>query len=170
VNNQAGVALEGPDFELLTEERAHEVNQHIIAALKDLDCRVDGYCFCPYVTHEYAHNAALKGRSVSPNYIDDKARCLKPSIGMFEDAAKLFGKTFSELQHTYMIGDRAVDIEMGLRGGCVSILVESSKTRELGDLKKVLAMQEKFPDAVFIAADFLAAAVQIRDMCYTSLI
>jgi histidinol-phosphate phosphatase family protein len=165
VTNQSGVALEGADFELLTEEQAHEVNRHIIAVLEDLGCRVDGYRLCPYVTSEYAKKSALKGRSVSPKYIDDIARCLKPNIGMLEDAAEMFGQKLPEIRRKFMIGDRATDVEMGLRGGCISILIESFKTRELGDVEKVLAMQKASPGKVFVAADFLEAARQIQKIC-----
>lgn len=64
VTNQSGVALGGTDFEMLTEDRAREVNEHIIAELGKLGARVDGYRLCPYVTSEYAKKAAEKGRVV----------------------------------------------------------------------------------------------------------
>ena len=133
VTNQSGVALEGTDFELLTEARAMEVNEHIVSALKELGCRVDGYRFCPYVTSEYAEKAALKGRHVSPRYIDDSARCLKPNIGMVEEAAAMFGVKLADLRRGFMIGDRASDIEMGVRAGFTSFFIGSSKARQDGE-------------------------------------
>ena len=77
VTNQSGVALQGDDFELLTEQRAREVNEHIIAELSKLGARIDGYRMCPYVTSEYAKHAAEKGREVSSEYVKDDASVLE---------------------------------------------------------------------------------------------
>ena len=48
--------------------------------------------------------------------------CLKPNTGMLDDAALMFGKKLGEVEKKFMMGDRATDIEMGLRGGCISCL------------------------------------------------
>ena len=127
------------------------MNEHIISALKDLGCRVDGYRFCPYVTSDYAEKAALKGRRVAARYIDDHARCLKPDIGMLEDAAAMFGMKLGGLRHGFVIGDRVSDIEMGIRTGWTSLFIESSKARQENEKGKILAMQEWSPGAIVIA-------------------
>lgn len=162
ITNQSGVALEGPAFELLTEQQAHDVNQHIITELAKRSARIDGYQMCPYVTSDYAKKAAEKGRVVNQKYIDDNAHCMKPNIGMLEGAAKMFGATLTGIEKKFMVGDRATDVEMGIRGGCASILIESFKTRELGDVEKVRAMSGE----IFIAKDFLDAARQIKARCH----
>ncbi|MDO8516264.1 MAG: HAD-IIIA family hydrolase [bacterium] len=167
VTNQAGIALEGDEFLSLTEERGHEVNQHIVDELTKLGCRVDGYQLCPYVTSAYAKKAADKGRVVAPRYIKDDARCLKPNIGMLEDAATMFGEKLENIKKKFVIGDRATDIEMGIRGNCTSVLIESFKTRELGDVEKVLAMQKDAPPGdILLVADFLEAARYIENLCH----
>lgn len=161
ITNQSGVALEGPAFELLTEQQAHDVNRHIVAELAKQGARIDGYQMCPYVTSDYAKKAAEKGRLINPKYVDDNARCMKPNIGMLESAAKMFGATLANTEKKFMIGDRATDVEMGIRGDCASILIESFKTRELGDVEKVRAMSGR----ILIAKDFLDAARQIKALC-----
>ncbi len=166
ITNQSGVALGGADFELLDEARAHEVNKHIIAELAKLGARIDGYQVCPYVTAEYARKAKGKGRIINEKYIKDDARCMKPNIGMLEDAAKMFGSKLEDVAQKFVIGDRATDIETGQRGGCISIFVESMKTKELGDVAKVLDMQKSAPAGNIAAvSDFLAAAATIEQMC-----
>ena len=167
--NQAGIALSGTDaisgydFDLLDEKRGREVNQHIIDTLKVVGCRVDGYELCPYVTTEYAKKAAARGRTVNPGYIKDDARCLKPNIGMLEDAAARFGKKLDGIKHKFMIGDRRTDIETGLRANCVSLFIESSKSHEFDDFRRVSELRETAKkDTVFICRDFLEAAQRIR--------
>ncbi len=59
---------------------------------------------------------------------------------------------------TYMLGDRASDVEMGLNAGGIGILIESSKTKELGDIEKVLKMGDK----AYVSKNYLDAA-QIID-------
>ncbi|HEY5220737.1 MAG TPA: HAD-IIIA family hydrolase [Candidatus Paceibacterota bacterium] len=162
VTNQSGVALAGPDFELLTEAAAREVNELIISKLKDDGCRVDGYRFCPFVSSDYARKAALKGRQVDARYINDNARCLKPNIGMLGDAAEMFGERLSEVRHKFMIGDRVTDVETGLRAGCVSFFVRSSRTNKNREAEKIVEIQDQFPDKVFVVSNLLEVAVQIK--------
>ena len=45
------------------------------------------------------------------------------------------------------------------------LFVKSSKTRELGDETKVLAMKEVAGDKVFVSDDFRSAAEQIKKLC-----
>jgi histidinol phosphatase-like enzyme len=160
--NQSGVALEGPDFELLTEERAKEVNEYIVSVLNDHGCHVDSYRFCPYVTSVYAAKATLKGYRVAERYINDHARCLKPNIGMLEDAAEQYGERLSGIPHKFMIGDRASDIETGLRAECVSFFVPSLENQKKSDFEKVMEAQRRSPGKVFIVGNLLEAAQQIK--------
>ena len=60
LTNQSGVALSGERFDNLSEERMHEVNQHIVSLLNAEGLKVEGYFACPYVNQKYADKAAEK--------------------------------------------------------------------------------------------------------------
>ncbi len=152
LTNQSGVALQGPPFDNLTEERMHEVNRFIIEQLERQGTRVDGYFACPFVDSTYAKKAREKGRRVNPAYIQDDHPDLKPNTGMIEKAL-LSLEMAREDCRLYMVGDRASDIEMILRANGFRILIESFKTRQLGDIERVRGRPN-----TYIAPDFLAAA------------
>jgi len=153
LTNQSGVAMQGGDFDNLTVERMHEVNRYIIDELRKNGCRVTGYFACPYVDKKYAEKARNNGMNVNPAFIVDNNSDLKPNIGMIEKALMQLNVE-RERARIYMIGDRASDIEMGLNAGGIGILIESFKTKELGDIDKV----RKMGDKVYVAHNYLDAA------------
>ena len=158
LTNQSGVALSGERFDNLSEERMHEVNHYIISLLTAEGLKVDGYFACPYVDREYADKAAKKGRVVDPKYIVNGHPDMKPNIGMIEKA--LASKNLNpEDCEIFMIGDRVSDVEMGLAAKGTGILVESLKTRQLGDVEKT----RQLAGAVYIADDFLKACRIVAD-------
>ncbi|HEY5752259.1 MAG TPA: HAD family hydrolase [Chthoniobacterales bacterium] len=53
---------------------------------------------------------------------DQPSRCRKPAIGMLEDAARDFEIDFAR---SWLIGDKAIDIECGQNAGLRTILVET---------------------------------------------
>jgi len=154
VTNQSGVALG-----LLNEARMHEVNRHVIDLASGAGSHFGGYVACPYVDEDYAKKATAKGRRLIREYVRDGHPDIKPRIGMLEQAAALQfqGQKLEECR-VYVIGDRLSDVELGLNGGGVGILIESPKTRELGDLEKAKGLQERFPGRVHISTDYFAAA------------
>ncbi|MCC6933622.1 MAG: HAD hydrolase-like protein [Deltaproteobacteria bacterium] len=157
LTNQSGVALTGGQLDNLNLERMHEVNKFIISELIRMGAQVDGYYACPYVDSNYATAAAQKGQVVDTQFIVDGHADIKPATGMIEKAlaAAQAVKGDSEI---FVIGDRANDVQMALNIGGTGILVQSPKTKELGDVEKVQAMSGK----VFIASDFLTAANYIK--------
>jgi len=170
VTNQSGIALNAEKFKDLTEERLKEVNETIISLLKDKGCRVDATYSCPYVDAAYVEKAKKKGWTINPSYIRDGDPDLKPNTGMIEKAAKQFGFELSKLHRKFMIGDRKSDVVMGLNAGCISILISSYKTRELGDEEEVRDLMKEYPDKLFITKDFLEAARHICHICQRSTI
>jgi len=155
ITNQAGVALKGGDFDNLTEQRMHEVNEYIVKELAKKGCRIDGCHACPYVDGAYLEK--YKERKINPRYVRDNHPDLKPNTGMITKALKSLGIT--DDYRLFMIGDRASDVEMGLRAGGTGILIEGPKTGELGDMAKVLGLSQK--GSVYIAKNFLEAAKHI---------
>lgn len=166
--NQAGVALSGERFDALTEERAREVNDYIVHELTQAGCRVDGIFTCPYVTSAYVEKIVGRGWTVNPTYVRDDAPCLKPNIGMLEEAARTLGNNLASIKKKFFIGDRASDVETGLNAGAVSFLVESPKTHEHDDVARVHAFETEHPGRVHIVPSFLAAAEKIRQLSVVS--
>lgn len=161
--NQTGVALRGEEYDLLTEERAREVNEHVMSELAALGCRIDGCFMCPYVTSAYAAEAREHGRIVAPQYVKDDARCIKPNIGMIEDAAAHLDLTLEDTNR-FVIGDRASDVEFGINAKGITFFIESVKSREIQDTSKVHMLAERHPETVFIVSDFLKAAQHIAEL------
>lgn len=167
VTSQSGIALGGEEFAKLTPERLGEVHEEIISRLEKKSARIDAVFFCGYVTKAYVREAAAKGRIVLEEYVSDNAPCIKPRTGMLEEGAHKFGTTLSAVRRKFMIGDLARDIEMGLCGGCVSILIPSRATeKKRGEFERVEALRREHPKHIFIAKNFLDAAQLIEKMIH----
>jgi len=128
VTNQAGIAR--GYFRPGDVDRLHE---HIQRQLADSGARIDAYYSCPH----------------HPDYGDPPVacECRKPATGMLLRAAAELG---IDLRRSWMIGDKAADIEAGLRAGCHPILVRTGygeKTAQSEALQAVTAA-ESLPDAV----------------------
>lgn len=72
-----------------------------------------------------AEDATLDGIYLCPHHPDDHCNCRKPNPGMLREASQADDIALDE---SYMIGDRASDIEAGRRVGCRTILFPSSET------------------------------------------
>ena len=100
VTNQSGVARG-----MFTEEILKEMNGYLV---KETD--VDAVYYCPHYQNgnisRYSYECA----------------CRKPKIGMIQNACKDFP---IDLEHSYMVGDRASDIMLGQNAGMKTVLVES---------------------------------------------
>ncbi|MDR4506139.1 MAG: HAD family hydrolase [Candidatus Scalindua sp.] len=79
------------------------------------------------VTKLNENNITIENTYCCPHRPDADCDCRKPKIKHLKDAEK---KYKIDLSQSYVIGDRASDIEMGRRGGCKTMLVLS------GHLKK----------------------------------
>jgi D-glycero-D-manno-heptose 1,7-bisphosphate phosphatase len=58
---------------------------------------------------------------------EDRCSCRKPKPGMLLEAASEFGISLLE---SYMVGDRASDIEAGQAAGCRNVFIDLGYTRE----------------------------------------
>jgi D-glycero-D-manno-heptose 1,7-bisphosphate phosphatase len=108
ISNQAGVARGYYSTEDV--ERFHEEMQERLE--KQLGFRLDGIYYCPHhpqgSVFEYAINCS----------------CRKPGVALLEKAAQDFA---IDWEHSIMVGDRASDIECGLRAGVRGIQIESDQ-------------------------------------------
>ncbi|HZS90914.1 MAG TPA: HAD family hydrolase [Chloroflexota bacterium] len=102
VTNQAAVGRG-----LLSEAGLAAIHERIAAEAQKAGARLAGFYHCP-------HRA------------DERCRCRKPRIGLFEQAAAEHGIT---LERSYYIGDALTDIQAGQAAGCTTILVSTGRGR-----------------------------------------
>lgn len=124
ITNQSGIARGFFD-----ENALREIHEKLVSDLAEHGAKLDAIYFCP-------HNSA------------DNCSCRKPKTGMIERAIKDFS---IDLQNSWMIGDKAIDVETGFRAGTKTALVLTGYGRE--EIKKL----EKECD---LTAEDLLQAVQ----------
>jgi D-glycero-D-manno-heptose 1,7-bisphosphate phosphatase len=78
-----------------------EAAMHLIHAHIQADLELDAFYFCPHLP-------------------TDKCACRKPNTGMIEQAAKNFA---IDLENSWMIGDKAIDVETGFNAEIKTALV-----------------------------------------------
>ena len=100
VTNQSGVARG-----LFTEDELKEMNAYLIG-----QTGADAVYYCPH--HPEGKVEAYR----------KQCRCRKPGTGMIERACREFA---IDMEHSYMVGDRAGDIMAGKNAGLKTVLVES---------------------------------------------
>lgn len=93
--NQSGIARG-----IYTENQMHEVHASIQDQLTE---PIDAFYFCPHL----------------PN---DGCRCRKPNLGMIEQACQDFA---IDLNESWMIGDKVLDIELGQNANIKTALVKT---------------------------------------------
>lgn len=135
ITNQAGVArgyYTCDDVELL--------HQYMNEQLEPLGAEVDAFYYCP---HHPVHG-------IGAYKVD--CDCRKPGIGMFQMAEKRFRV---DKAHSYMIGDKLIDVEAGKRYGITGILVGTGYGA--GECRKLMENKEK-PCYDFYAETLVDAA------------
>ena len=136
ISNQSGVARG-----LFTEKFVRLTHDRLQAMLREQSVSLDCFYFCPHHPTEGA-----------PPYrrICD---CRKPAPGMFLQAAKDLN---IDLDLSYMVGDRLLDMEAAQTVGVKGVLVKTGHRRDLlQDDGSGRPMEENKPD--FIATDILEA-------------
>ncbi len=109
VSNQSGVARGLFDEETLAE--VHGRLEELLAAER---AGLDGAYYCPYLDGSEATIEAYRR--------DSELR--KPRPGMLLQAA---GELDIDLTRSWMIGDKASDVEAGTRAGCQTILLDGGR-------------------------------------------
>ncbi len=103
VTNQAGVA-QG----LFEEPALEKIHRQLSDRIQAAGGKLDGIFYCPH-----------HPRAIVETYRVD-CNCRKPGGGMLERAATRVG---IELERSFIVGDRYVDIQAGHRAGARSVLV-----------------------------------------------
>lgn len=98
VSNQSGVARGHFPGALL-----EEVNQKMTQQLSEMGARIDAVYYCPHASLE-------------------NCSCRKPKIGMLERAVREHG---IDLQRSFVVGDRYVDIELARNARARGVLVRT---------------------------------------------
>lgn len=113
VTNQAGVARG-----YYTEEDVKRLHMYMNQILRERGAEIDGFYYCP---HHPVHGVGSYQKACS---------CRKPGIGMFRMAEREFSV---DKEHSFMIGDKLLDVEAGKSYGLTSILVGTGYGREVHD-------------------------------------
>ncbi len=103
VTNQAGVARG-----YYTCQDVERLHQYFNEQLAREGGEADAFYYCP---HHPEHGIGI---------YKQVCHCRKPDVGMFEMAEERFA---IDKAHSYMIGDKRLDVEAGRRYGVTSILV-----------------------------------------------
>ena len=129
VSNQAGIA-----YGILINEEVIAVNEKINLLLSEYDTSIDAFYYCPY----------------HPEYnSEEESQCRKPSPYMIVKASEEHN---IDLNRSYMIGDRSIDVLCAFNAGVKSILLQhGSDNTEINSLHNL----RKKPN--FVAANFKEA-------------
>ena len=110
ITNQAGVARG-----YYTEADVERLHSYMNRLLEEKGAHIDGFYYCP---HHPVHG-------IGPYKI--QCQCRKPGTGMFEMAG---GRFDVDKAHSFMVGDKLLDVEAGKNYGLASILVGTGYGRE----------------------------------------
>jgi len=125
VTNQSGIGRE-----IFVESAMHAIHAQIQI---ELTGKLDAFYFCPHLP-------------------TDNCACRKPNLGMIEAACANFD---INLENSWMIGDKAIDVETGFNAGIKTALVLT------GYGKKTVETLERRPD--LIAENLLEAVKSITN-------
>ena len=125
VTNQSGIGRG-----MYSESDMHAVHE---AIQQSLSSKIDAFYFCPHLP-------------------DAGCRCRKPGLGMIESACRDFN---IDLENSWFVGDKDLDVETGLNGGMRSAMVRTG----YGAVHSMTL--ERQPD--IIVANLLEAAKTIAE-------
>ncbi len=110
VSNQSGVAR--GRFGI---EEAERQKQYLLEYFLKNDAEIDGYFYCPHHKDGVITEFAIK------------CDCRKPETGMLKKAVSL--ETIDK-QHSYVVGDKLIDVEMAVNAGINGVLVLTGYGKE----------------------------------------
>ncbi len=105
VTNQSGIARG-----YFSESLLQEIHDRLEQMLRDEGARLDAIYYCPH--HPSAGNS---------HYTRD-CDCRKPGTGLIDRAARDLN---IDVKHSYVVGDKWSDVELGQRAGAHSVLVRT---------------------------------------------
>jgi D-glycero-D-manno-heptose 1,7-bisphosphate phosphatase len=139
ITNQSGIARG-----IYTEADLDAIHNRMLEELARDGAHIDAIYYCPH----------------HPRIGDDRYRkmcdCRKPGTGMLRQAAR---EHDIDLARSYVIGDKASDINLATNAGARGVLVLTGYGRE------TLSNQQTWPCApAFVAGDLLEAVKRILDI------
>ncbi len=137
VTNQAGLA-QG----LFEEPALEKIHRQLSDRIQTAGGKLDGIFYCPH-----------HPRAIVETYRVE-CDCRKPSAGMLERAATRFG---IDLERSFIVGDRYVDIQAGHRVGARSVLVLTGFGKQEWEAGQ--AQEQRQPD--YVAKDVYQAVCWI---------
>src|SRR5919205_1542207 len=138
ITNQSGIARR-----LYDEAMLAAIHDRLLAELAGDGARIDAVYYCPH--HPRIGNAQYR----------KPCQCRKPNPGMLRQAAR---EHDVDLSRSYVIGDKASDINLATNAGARGALVLTGYGRE------TLASRDQWPcGPAIIADDLLDAVRQILD-------
>ena len=133
VTNQAGVA-QG----LFEEPALEKIHRQLSDGIQAAGGKIDGIFYCPH-----------HPRAIVETYRVE-CDCRKPGAGMLEQAATRFG---IDLERSFIVGDRYVDVQAGHRVGARSVLVLTGFGKQEWEAGQ--AQEQQQPD--YVAKDVYQA-------------
>jgi len=103
VSNQSGIGRG-----IFPEAALGPIHQRMNDLLRPFGARIDAFRYCPHRP-------------------EDACSCRKPSPALLLDAARDLG---IDLSRSFMVGDKAIDLEAGRAAGCAAGLVRTGAGRE----------------------------------------
>ena len=143
ITNQSGVARS-----LYTERTLGAIHDRLTRELSESGARIDGIYYCPH--HPEIGDETYRKR----------CECRKPRPGMMIEAAR---DHQIDLAASYVIGDKASDINLAAEVGARGVLVLTGYGRE------TLRRRDRWPcEPAIVADDLLGAVRQILDSARVS--
>ncbi len=115
ITNQSGIARG-----YFSEKTLGEIHEKMKKDLSKEDAMVDAIYYCPH-------------------HPDEKCNCRKPKPGLLEKAIKDFD---IDIEKSFIIGDRMLDVEAGYKIGLKTVLVPEDKEK----IKKEIEESDVEPD------------------------
>lgn len=126
VTNQAGIARG-----YYTTEQMNELHHWANAQLKLTGSEIDAFYHCPH----------------HPDFTPGGCQCRKPSAFLLQEATQKYA---INLDVSWMVGDKLIDIKAGLAAGCTPVLVRTGYGRnEEATVPQGTFVAENFTEAVF---------------------
>jgi D,D-heptose 1,7-bisphosphate phosphatase len=133
ITNQAGVARG-----LITEDMLQTIDKTLHKFILNGGAHLDGVYYCPHHPEHGVHP------------YKQECECRKPHPGLIKRAHRDLN---IDLSQSFMVGDKATDIQAGKRAGTKSILVESG--RGLGEKARLKQKPDYIAKNLLQAVDWL---------------
>lgn len=113
ISNQSGIARG-----LMSEDQAQSVNRRVVELLLAFGSTIDGVYYCPHHPQGKVEKFSIA------------CACRKPQPGLLQQAASELG---INLKESFVIGDKASDVESAAAAGAMGILVRTGYGNDQAD-------------------------------------